>query len=105
MKQISQEQAVADALNHSRGNRKEIEASKRAECFSCGHAFAAKDVSEWRDEWTSPEKQNRVPRWSAICPQCGKPTVIGDASGLLLMQDYGVILKHIIQKQIGAARQ
>jgi len=113
MKQISQEQAVADALRHSRGNRKEIEASKRAECFSCGDAFAAKEVSDWTDEWTSPEQQNRVPRWTALCPECGEPTVIGDASGLLVMQDYGIILRHVIQSQmqktnssrtIGAAR-
>ena len=99
MKQISQEQTVADALRHSKGNRKEIEVSKRAECFSCGASFAAKDVSEWKDEWTSPEKQNRVPRWSAICPECGKATVIGDASGLLTMQDYGMILKHLMQER------
>ncbi|HET7282376.1 MAG TPA: hypothetical protein VFI67_08645 [Sphingomicrobium sp.] len=99
MKQVSKEQAVADAVRHSRGNRKEIEASKRAGCFSCGDAFPAKEIVEWRDEWTSPEKQNRVPRWSAICPECGKATVIGDASGLLTMQDYGMILKHLMQER------
>jgi hypothetical protein len=97
VKQISREQAVADARRHSTGNRKEIEDSKRAECFSCCGAFPAKRVSQWKDEWTSPERQNRVPRWSAICPECGKPTVIGDASGLLGAQHYTVLIKDFMQ--------
>ena len=99
MKQIPKEQAVADALRHSRGNRKEIEASKHAECFSCCAKFAAKNVSDWKDEWTSPERQNRVPRWSAKCSRCGKSTVIGDASGLLVTQYYGVTINHFMQER------
>ena len=97
MKQIPREQGVADALRHSTGNRKEIEASKHAECFSCCAVFSAREVSEWKDEWTSPERQNRVPRWSAICPECGKATVIGDASGLLGKQYYTVVIRDFMQ--------
>ena len=99
MKQIPKEQAVADALRHSTGNRKEMEASKQAECFSCCARFAAKEVSDWKDEWTSPERQNRVPRWSAKCPKCGKATVIGDASDLLGSQYYAVTINHFIQER------
>ena len=97
MKQISKEQAVTDALRHSTGNRKEIEASRDAECFSCCARFDAHDISDWKDEWTSPERQNRVPRWSAKCPECGKPTVIGDASGLLGKPYYTVIIRDFVQ--------
>jgi len=99
MKQIPKDQAIADALRHSTGNRKEIEASKRAECYSCCSAFAAKDISEWKDEWTSSETQNRVQRLSAICPECGKPTVIGDSSGLLENQAYAVLINHFMQER------
>jgi hypothetical protein len=99
MKQISKEQAVGDALRHSKGNRKEIEASRLAECFSCCRKFFAKQVSEWKDEWTSPERQNRVPRWTAKCPECGQPTVIGDASGLLGSQYYAVTINHFMQER------
>ena len=99
MKQIPAGQAIADALRHSTGNRKEIESSKRSECFSCCTAFFAKDVSDWKDEWTSPERQNRVPRWTAKCPKCGNPTVIGDASGLLGDQAYAVYINHIMQER------
>ena len=99
MKQISKEQAVADALRHSMGNRKEIEASKVAECFSCCAKFRAKEVSDWKDEWTSPERQNRVARWSAKCPKCMKATVIGDASGLLGSSYYAVTINHFMQER------
>jgi hypothetical protein len=99
MKQIPKKQAVEDALRHSRGNRKEIEASKFAECFSCCRKFFAKQVADWKDEWTSPERQNRVPRWTAKCPQCGKPTVIGDASGLLGSQYYAVTINQFMQER------
>ncbi len=99
MKQIPIEQAVADARNHSTGNRKEIDASKAAECFSCCAAFSVKEISEWKDEWTSPERQNRVSRWSAKCPRCGEPTVIGDASGLLGNQAYAVLINSFMQER------
>jgi hypothetical protein len=99
MKQISREQAVADALRHSSGNRKEIEVSRRAECFSCCTAFSTKEVSAWKDEWTSPQQQNRVPRWSAKCPRCGEPTVIGDASGLLGNEAYAVLINEFVRER------
>ena len=44
----------------------------------------AKEIESWQDEWTAPEKQNRVNRWSAKCPHCGEATVIGSSTGLLI---------------------
>ena len=99
MKQQSVTEMIAEARAHSTGNRKEIEASKWGECFSCCGGFRAKEVTRWKDEWTSPERQNRVPRWSAVCPECGMPTVIGDASGLLGSQHYTVVLKSFINER------
>jgi hypothetical protein len=100
MRQQTEAEALAQVRKHTTGNRSEIEASKYAECVSCLESFAAKEVQAWKDEWTSPEKQNRVKRWSAKCPHCGKATVIGDATGLL-SQHYAVVVRDIIERQKG----
>jgi hypothetical protein len=98
MKQQTESEVLAEVRKHTTGNRSEVEASKNAECVSCLESFAAKDVHEWKDEWTSPDKQNRVKRWSAKCPHCGKASVIGDSTGLL-SQHYAVLVHHIVEGQ------
>lgn len=99
MKQQSEAEAVAEAIRHSTGNRQDIEASKHAGCLSCCRTFGAAEVVDWRDEWTSPEKQNRVKRWTAKCPKCGKPTVIGSSTGLLDRSEYLPVLNHFLGRQ------
>jgi hypothetical protein len=99
MKQQTEAEALAEAARHSTGNRSEIEASKYAGCLSCCSTFDAKKIIEWRDEWTAPEKQNRVKRWTAKCPRCGKPTVIASSTGLLDNQAYLPVLNHILAGQ------
>lgn len=98
MKQITEAEALAEMRRHTTANRAEVEASKRAQCISCLDAFAAKTVTDWHDEWTAPEKQNRVKRWTAKCPSCGKPTVVGDASGIL-SQHYAVVRQQLLAEQ------
>jgi hypothetical protein len=99
MKQQTAAQGLAEAARHSTGNRQQIEASKYAGCFSCCATFDADEIVDWRDEWTAPEKQNRVKRWTAKCPRCGKPTVIGSSTGLLDNQAYLPALNHILASQ------
>ena len=99
MKQQSASDMIAEARSHSIGNRAEIECSRYAKCFSCGGSFKASAVADWKDEWTAPEKTNRVKRWSAICPDCGAATVIGDASGLFNVQYYIPVLMSFIEEQ------
>ena len=98
MKQMTVSELIAEAALHSNGNRREIEASKYAGCLSCCAVFDAKSIVEWKDEWTSAEKQNRIKRWTAICPECGNPTVIGSYSGLLDNQYYLPAMKAIFAK-------
>jgi hypothetical protein len=98
MRQKTETEVLAEARRHSTGNRQEIEQSKYAECFSCCSDFDAQAIIDWHDEWTTPEKRNRVKRWIAQCPNCGKPTVIGSASGLLQDQGYIPLLKHIFER-------
>ena len=97
MKQQSASEMIAEARSHSTGNRLEIERSKFAKCFSCGGSFKSSAVTDWKDEWTAPEKTNRVKRWSAKCPECGAPTVLGDASGLFVAQYYLPVLMSFIE--------
>jgi hypothetical protein len=93
---LSSDELIEQARRHSVGNRKEVEASRACGCFSCVAMFKSKDVVEWHDEWGLPEQENRIRRWSAVCPDCGKPTVLGDASGLPV-RDTGYLstLRHI----------
>ena len=99
MTQQSVAEAIAEAVRHSTGNRREIEASKYAGCLSCCAKFKANEVVDWKDEWISPEKQNRVHRWTAECPLCGEPTVIGSASGLLEQSAYLPVLNGFLKDQ------
>ena len=82
------ETAIAEAKEHSTGNRSEIESSRYAGCTSCCAVYASKEVTSWRDEWSRPEHRNRIKRWTAECPRCGCASVIGSASGLLDDEGY-----------------
>ena len=98
MKQKTEAEVLSEVRRHSTGNRAEIEASKHAECVTCLESYPAKEVQTWKDEWDSPEKQNRVKRWSAKCPHCGQATVIGDSTGLL-SQHYAVVVRDLIERE------
>lgn len=89
--------AIAEAREHSNGNRTEIEASRYAGCTSCCAVYASTEVTSWKDEWTRPEYRSRGERWTAECPRCGEPAVIGSASGLLDDQGYLPII-HELQR-------
>jgi hypothetical protein len=97
--QQTEAEAVAEATRHSTGNRREIESSKFAGCLSCCRSFDVKLVVDWQDEWTSPEKQNRVHRWSAKCPHCGRATVIGSSTGLLDRPEYLPVMNFYLERQ------
>ncbi len=60
--------------SHSVNNEIEILRSKKCGCFFCGSTFDARKVSQWEDGTNGGA--------SAICPECGMATVIGDGSGL-----------------------
>lgn len=99
MKQQAETDALAEATRHSTGNRAEVEASKYAGCLSCCATFDRTEIINWQDEWTTPEKQNRVKRWTAKCPRCRKPTVIGSATGLLDNQAYLPVVSDMLARQ------
>ena len=61
--------------SHRTNNDLEILKSTNCVCLSCGSSFEARDVSNWLSEGNNT---------SALCPKCGLPYVLGDASKLAL---------------------
>ena len=66
-------------LAHKRSirHRMEIEASALCGCFYCLNIFVPARVAEWCDDGQT-----------ALCPHCGIDSVIGDASGYPVEQDF-----------------
>lgn len=63
---------------HSKDNELEIVASKQCGCYFCRHIFSARQVSDWVEDGKHV---------SALCPECGMDTVMGDASGIPLSKE------------------
>ena len=64
------------ALHHSTfRNEKQIGDSKACGCFYCNSIFSPDEVVEWCDD------DGRGDR-TALCPNCGIDSVIGDACGI-----------------------
>ena len=98
MKQQTEQDVIAEVRRHTVWNRSAIEASGFAGCVSCCTRFPVKEIRDWRDEWTAPEKHNRVKRWSALCPNCGQASVIGSSTGLLADEGYEPIVNAILRR-------
>lgn len=96
-------EVLTEASEHSTGNRNEVEASRYAGCTSCCAVFGSAEVVSWRDDWVNGDKKQRLKRWTARCPRCDRPTVIGSASGLLEDQAYLPIVHDLTnQEPIGS---
>ncbi len=63
---------------HAANNEIEILRSHQCGCFFCCRIFDARKVSNWASEPNGDA--------SALCPECGMPTVIGDASAVPLSE-------------------
>jgi hypothetical protein len=100
MRQQKDAEVVAEVRAHTIGNRQEIEASRFAGCVSCCARFDADEIADWNDERNGPEKQNGVRRWTAKCPRCGQPTVIGSSTGLLNDQAYEPVVKAVLERAL-----
>lgn len=63
---------------HCFSNFQEIQKSDECACFYCRSRFKPSDIKQWASH-PLPE----LPK-TAICPNCGIDSVLGDASGLML---------------------
>ena len=69
---------VEAAHSCSMYNMKQIKRSKVCGCFYCGKIFAPDEVSGWINEGCG----------TALCPYCGIDSVIGDASGYPITEEF-----------------
>ena len=61
----------------SSDHRGEIERSQFCGCFYCKRTFGPDQIVEWVDDDST-----------ALCPHCGIDSVIGDASGIKLTEEF-----------------
>jgi hypothetical protein len=73
---------VSGAHSHSSNHRDEIKNSLTCGCFYCTSTFAPKEIEEWIDEDDDGIGQ------TALCPECGIDSVIGDKSGYPITKDF-----------------
>jgi hypothetical protein len=63
-------------------HREEVLASVTCGCFYCQTKFPPRNIKEWVDPRRSPTGA------TALCPNCGIDSVIGDAAGFPLTADF-----------------
>ena len=70
---------IQSALKHAVNNEDEVKASDQCGCFHCLEIFDVGDIEDW------VEGENGT---SAVCPHCDVESVIGDASGFPLTEEF-----------------
>ena len=76
------EHELVAAHRHCIYNRQELARSGACGCFYCGAIFGPHDITEWTD------KDEQGLRRTALCPECGIDSVIGDASGFRITPSF-----------------
>ncbi|HVR90097.1 MAG TPA: hypothetical protein VHG29_03240 [Novosphingobium sp.] len=76
---------ISKALLAIRHNRAIVEASRECGCVNCLTIYEVSENFDWVD------KDELSSRWTALCQLCDEPFVIGDAAGLPLSSDDGLL--------------
>ena len=88
------EKACKDAHKHTSNHRAEIERSEECACYYCLKRYPPAEIRDWIDEHqvTRDENDKRVVGevlgQTARCPRCGIDSVLGDASGFALTDEF-----------------
>lgn len=64
-------------LRKSWNNRDELKNDNICGCFNCLEIFNPKEIKRWTDK-----------RETALCPYCGKDSVMGESSGFPVTKKY-----------------
>jgi hypothetical protein len=59
---------------HTQGNRAEIERSEMCGCVHCEQLYRPGEIAGWAGE-------------TAVCPRCGRMTVVGSGAGFVLTRE------------------
>ena len=77
------------AHRHTNNNRAEVEASRLCGCCSCLHVFPPTSIVAWDgldvSNFDNPES---LTGGTALCPNCGSDSVLGDESGFKVDPDF-----------------
>lgn len=68
---------VVSAHRHCTGNKDELRRSTVSGCFYCRSIYTPEEITDYIDHSTT-----------ALCPRCGIDSVIGDASGLPITEEF-----------------
>src|SRR5436189_5299614 len=79
---------IRAAHNHSADHRAEIIASTLCGCFYCRTTFKPAQITEWVDGRADGQGQ------TALCPECGIDSVIGDKAGFDLTPQFLSTMHH-----------
>jgi hypothetical protein len=80
------ESVLEDAHRVSSGHRAVIERSQLCGCFYCLKTFLSAEIKRWITEPSGAS--------TALCPKCGIDSVIGDASGYELTEQFLSAMHH-----------
>ncbi len=70
------------AHRHTMNNRVEIDASRTCGCCACMHIFSPLDIVAWDGlEMSNFDDLESLSGGTALCPNCGTDSVLGDKSG------------------------
>ena len=70
---------ILSALKHAVNNEDEVKASDQCGCFHCLEIFDTADIEDWVEG---------VSGISAVCPHCDVESVLGDAAGFPLTEEF-----------------
>ncbi|OAF14301.1 hypothetical protein AYJ54_42215 [Bradyrhizobium centrolobii] len=74
---LSEDHPLRLAHKKSSNHRADIERSQRCGCFFCKKTFGPDQIVDWVDEDST-----------ALCPECGIDSVIGDASDVQITKAF-----------------
>ncbi len=84
---MADQAALEAAHKKSIFHRAEIEKSVICGCFHCEAVFPPAEIEHWTDK-SKPKEQ-----WTALCPECGIDSVLGDATGFAPYPAFLVMMK------------
>lgn len=76
------------AHKHSIFNRSELESSIICGCFYCKGIFEPKKIYKWHKECRASKISGEKKEDTALCPQCGIDSVIGDVSNFPINEHF-----------------
>ncbi len=77
---------IRAAHKHSVGNREELKRSKVCGCFFCQEIFSPDEIRNYTVDFPDGTLESRIA--TAICPYCWVDSIIGDASGFPVEEDF-----------------